>query len=88
MTSEFIHQRKRKKTLTSGEVGYLIAGVKDIYGAPVGDTVTHFKNLPNSLPGFKSIQPRVFAGLYPAASEDLEAFREALTLKLNDILAF
>ena len=79
-------KKKEKKTLTSGEVGYLIAGVKDIYGAPVGDTVTHFKNsTSNSLPGFKSIQPRVFAGLYPAISEDLEAFREALDkLKLND----
>ena len=79
-------KKKEKKTLTSGEVGYLIAGVKDIYGAPVGDTVTHFKNsTSNCLPGFKSIQPRVFAGLYPAASEDLEAFREALDkLKLND----
>ena len=79
-------KKKEKKTLTSGEVGYLIAGVKDIYGAPVGDTVTHFKNsTSNSLSGFKSIQPRVFAGLYPAASEDLEAFREALDkLKLND----
>ena len=79
-------KKKEKKTLTSGEVGYLIAGVKDIYGAPVGDTVTHFKNsTSNSLQGFKSIQPRVFAGLYPAVSEDLEAFREALDkLKLND----
>ena len=79
-------KKKEKKTLTSGEVGYLIAGVKDIYGAPVGDTVTQFKNPAlKSLPGFKSIQPRVFAGLFPAVSEDLEAFREALDkLKLND----
>ena len=79
-------KKKERKTLTSGEVGYLIAGVKDIYGAPVGDTVTHFKNpTSESLPGFKSIQPRVFAGLYPSVSEDLEAFREALDkLKLND----
>ncbi len=79
-------KKKEKKILTSGEVGYLIAGVKDIYGAPVGDTVTHFKNpTAESLSGFKSIQPRVFAGLYPAVSEDLEAFREALDkLKLND----
>ena len=79
-------KKKEKKTLTSGEVGYLIAGVKDIYGAPVGDTVTQFKNpTSKSLPGFKSIQPRVFAGLFPAVSEDLEAFREALDkLKLND----
>jgi len=82
----FTPKKKEKKTLTSGEVGYLIAGVKDIYGAPVGDTVTQFKNpTPKSLPGFKSIQPRVFAGLFPAVSEDLEAFREALDkLKLND----
>ena len=79
-------KKKERKTLTSGEVGYLIAGVKDIYGAPVGDTVTHFKNpTSESLPGFKSIQPRVFAGFYPSVSEDLEAFREALDkLKLND----
>ena len=79
-------KKKERKTLTSGEVGYLIAGVKDIYGAPVGDTVTHFKKpTSESLPGFKSIQPRVFAGLYPSVSEDLEAFREALDkLKLND----
>ena len=79
-------KKKERKTLTSGEVGYLIAGVKDIYGAPVGDTVTHFKNpTSESLPGFKSIQPRVFAGLYQSVSEDLEAFREALDkLKLND----
>ena len=79
-------KKKERKSLTSGEVGYLIAGVKDIYGAPVGDTVTHFKNpTSESLPGFKSIQPRVFAGLYPSVSEDLEAFREALDkLKLND----
>lgn len=77
---------KNKRSLLSGEVGFLIAGVKDIYGAPVGDTVTQVKD-PSSkaLPGFKTIQPRVFAGLYPSVSEDLEAFREALEkLKLND----
>ena len=77
---------KSKKSLEAGEVGFLIAGVKDIYGAPVGDTITEYKD-PSSeaLPGFKTIQPRVFAGLYPSVSEDLEAFREALDkLKLND----
>lgn len=77
---------KNKRSLLSGEVGFLIAGVKDIYGAPVGDTVTQVKD-PSSkaLPGFKTIHPRVFAGLYPSVSEDLEAFREALEkLKLND----
>jgi len=77
---------KSKRSLEAGEVGFLIAGVKDIYGAPVGDTITEFKD-PSTvpLPGFKTIQPRVFAGLYPSVSEDLEAFREALDkLKLND----
>jgi len=77
---------KSKKSLEAGEVGFLIAGVKDIYGAPVGDTITEFKDpSTEALPGFKKIQPRVFAGLYPSVSEDLEAFREALDkLKLND----
>ncbi|MBT17374.1 MAG: elongation factor 4 [Dehalococcoidia bacterium] len=77
---------KSKKSLETGEVGFLIAGVKDIYGAPVGDTITEAKDpSKKALPGFKTIQPRVFAGLYPSVSEDLEAFREALDkLKLND----
>ena len=77
---------KSKKSLETGEVGFLIAGVKDIYGAPVGDTITECKDpSTEALPGFKTIQPRVFAGLYPSVSEDLEAFREALDkLKLND----
>tara|TARA_B100001750_G_scaffold210041_1_gene190315 strand:+ start:120 stop:1922 length:1803 start_codon:yes stop_codon:yes gene_type:complete len=77
---------KSKRSLEAGEVGFLIAGVKDIYGAPVGDTITEVKDpSTEALPGFKTIQPRVFAGLYPSVSEDLEAFREALDkLKLND----
>ena len=77
---------KSKKSLEAGEVGFLIAGVKDIYGAPVGDTIIEYKDPSiDALPGFKTIQPRVFAGLYPSVSEDLEAFREALDkLKLND----
>ena len=77
---------KNKKTLVAGDVGFLVAAIKDIYGAPVGDTITQAKNPSlKPLPGFKTIQPRVFAGLYPAVSEDLEAFREALDkLKLND----
>ena len=77
---------KSKESLEAGEVGFLIAGVKDIYGAPVGDTITEYKDpSTEALPGFKTIQPRVFAGLYPSVSEDLEAFREALDkLKLND----
>ena len=77
---------KNKKSLEAGDVGFLVAAIKDIYGAPVGDTITQAKNPSlKPLPGFKTIQPRVFAGLYPSVSEDLEAFREALDkLKLND----
>ncbi|HIK77153.1 MAG TPA: elongation factor 4 [Gammaproteobacteria bacterium] len=77
---------KNKKSLAAGDVGFLVAAIKDIYGAPVGDTITQAKNPSlKPLPGFKTIQPKVFAGLYPAVSEDLEAFREALDkLKLND----
>lgn len=77
---------KNKQSLVAGDVGFLVAAIKDIYGAPVGDTITQAKNPSlKPLPDFKTIQPRVFAGLYPSVSEDLEAFREALDkLKLND----
>ena len=77
---------KDKKSLVAGDVGFLVAAIKDIYGAHVGDTITQAKNPSlKPLPDFKTIQPRVFAGLYPSVSEDLEAFREALDkLKLND----
>ncbi len=72
--------------LSAGEVGFVIAGIKDIDGAPVGDTITlenHQCAAP--LPGFKQIQPRVFAGLFPINSEDYENFRDALAkLRLND----
>ncbi len=72
--------------LATGEVGYVIAGIKDIYGAPVGDTLTLAANpCEKALPGFKTVQPRVFAGLFPISSDDYEAFREALQkLRLND----
>jgi GTP-binding protein LepA len=72
--------------LAAGEVGFIIAGVKEIDGAPVGDTVTHdARPCAAALPGFKQVQPRVFAGLFPVNSEDYEAFRDALAkLKLND----
>ncbi len=72
--------------LSAGEVGFVIAGIKEIHGAPVGDTIT-LENRPCAapLPGFKQIQPRVFAGLFPIESDDYEAFRDALAkLKLND----
>jgi len=72
--------------LMTGQVGYVIAGIKDIYGAPVGDTLTLTRELCDKpLPGFKQVQPRVFAGLFPIQSEDYENFREALQkLRLND----
>jgi GTP-binding protein LepA len=74
------------ESLETGEVGFVIAGIKEIDGAPVGDTIT-LDSRPCSapLPGFKAIKPRVFAGLFPVSSDDYEAFRDALQkLKLND----
>ncbi len=75
-----------RKELRTGEVGFVIAGIKDIYGAPVGDTLTATKRpCEKPLPGFMQVQPRVFAGLFPISSEDYESFREALQkLRLND----
>jgi GTP-binding protein LepA len=72
--------------LAAGEVGFVIAGIKQIDGAPVGDTITlDARPCSVPLPGFKQIQPRVFAGLFPVNSEDYENFRDALAkLKLND----
>jgi GTP-binding protein LepA len=72
--------------LYTGEVGFVIAGIKEIDGAPVGDTITSdSKPCTAPLPGFKEIKPRVFAGLFPVSSDDYEAFRDALQkLKLND----
>ncbi|MGB9578116.1 MAG: translation elongation factor 4, partial [Halothiobacillaceae bacterium] len=69
-----------------GEVGFMIAGIKEIDAAKVGDTITDFENpAAEPLPGFKEVQPRVFAGLYPVESEDYENLREALRkLRLND----
>jgi GTP-binding protein LepA len=72
--------------LRAGEVGFVIAGIKDIDGAPVGDTLTLTANqCDKALPDFKQVQPRVFAGLFPISSDDFESFREALKkLRLND----
>ena len=82
----FTPKSENRECLSAGEVGFVIAGIKDIYGAPVGGTITSTSNPSfSALSGFKTIQPRVFSGLYPSVSEDLEAFREALDkLKLND----
>ena len=75
-----------KDVLSTGEVGFVIAGIKDIFGAPVGDTLTLTASpCDEPLPGFKQVQPRVFAGLFPIRSDDYENFREALQkLRLND----
>ncbi len=72
--------------LGPGEVGYVIAGIKEVHGAPVGDTLTLEKNpCAEPLVGFEKVQPRVFAGLFPVSSDDYENFRDALEkLGLND----
>jgi len=68
-----------REALETGTVGYVIAGIKDIYGAPVGDTLTLSSNpCDKPLPGFKQVQPRVFAGMFPIQTDDYEDFRDAL----------
>jgi len=82
----FTPKRKVKSALGAGEVGWVTASIKDVHGAPVGDTLTHAsKPAPKPLPGFQKMQPRVFAGLFPVVADDYSALREALEkLKLND----
>ena len=82
----FTPKRNPKKVLHTGEVGYVVAGIKEIDGAPVGDTLTLTESPSvEALPGFQTIQPRVFSGLFPIDSSDYESFREALgKLRLND----
>jgi len=82
----FTPKRVDGEELAAGEVGWVVAGIKEIGGAPVGDTITHeSRRCAAALPGFKSVQPRVFAGLFPVRSDDYEAFRDALQkLRLND----
>lgn len=86
----FTPKRTPLQALHAGEVGYVIAGIKDIHGAPVGDTLTLDKNRAQTpLPGFQKVKPQVYAGLFPISSEDFEAFREALSkLSLNDASLF
>ena len=76
--------------LNTGEVGFVIAGIKEIKGAPVGDTITLAKNSAEKpLPGFKRIKPQVYAGVFPVSSDDYEDFRDALAkLSLNDSSLF
>ncbi|MDR1057907.1 MAG: translation elongation factor 4 [Coxiellaceae bacterium] len=82
----FTPKRQVTEQLAVGEVGYVVANIKDIFGAPVGDTLTH-SNRPAKEPlaGFKKAKPQVYAGLYPVNADDFENFREALAkLRLND----
>lgn len=82
----FTPKAEEKPLLNTGEVGFVVAGIKDIFGAPVGDTITSTDNPAKAaLPGFQTVQPRVFAGLYPVNSDDYEDLRESLNkLRLND----
>jgi GTP-binding protein LepA len=82
----FTPKRKLKDRLGPGDVGFVCASIKDVYGAPVGDTITLASApAPSALPGFQEMQPRVFAGLFPTETDDYPAMREALEkLKLND----
>ncbi len=88
----FTPANEPREALNAGEVGYIIAGIKELQAAKVGDTITLEKKLPNNagpateaLPGFKEVQPQVFAGLYPTEANQYDALRDALEkLKLND----
>ncbi|MBX3609099.1 MAG: translation elongation factor 4 [Hydrogenophaga sp.] len=88
----FTPANEARDSLQAGEVGYIIAGIKELTAAKVGDTITLEKKLPNNagpattaLPGFKEVQPQVFAGLYPTEANQYDALRDALEkLKLND----
>jgi GTP-binding protein LepA len=82
----FTPKRKTQARLGPGEVGFVTASIKDVYGAPVGDTITADKDRASEpLPGFQEMQPRVFAGLFPTVADDYTKLREALDkLKLND----
>ena len=82
----FTPRREEREQLKAGDVGFVIAGIKEIDGAPVGDTITLTdRQASGALPGFQKVQPRVFAGLYPVISDDYEDLREALQkLRLND----
>jgi GTP-binding protein LepA len=86
----FTPKQTETAALRTGEVGFIIAGIKDIHGAPVGDTIT-LQRAPadSALPGFKKIKPQVYAGMYPISSDDYESFRDALAkLSLNDASLF
>jgi GTP-binding protein LepA len=86
----FTPKREETGVLQAGEVGFVVAGIKDIHGAPVGDTLVHAgeDDVP-ALPGFQTIKPQVYAGIFTISSDDYEDFREALAkLTLNDASLF
>jgi GTP-binding protein LepA len=86
----FTPKREVTGALRAGEVGFVVAGIKDIKGAPVGDTITHVATPDiEALPGFQQVKPQVYAGLFTVSSDDYEAFRDALgKLTLNDASLF
>ncbi len=87
----FNPKREILSELKAGEVGFVVASIKDIFGAPVGDTLTLAKGATNieALPGFQKVKPQVFAGMFPVSADDFEEFREALAkLTLNDAALF
>ncbi|AEB27947.1 translation elongation factor 4 [Francisella hispaniensis] len=86
----FTPKMKDLDHLKAGEVGFIVAGIKDIHGAPVGDTLTHAHNPTDKpVPGFKKVQPQVYAGMFTISSDDYPDFREALEkLSLNDASLF
>ncbi len=90
MIGVFTPKRKETGLLEAGEVGFICASIKEIYGAPVGDTITLAKTPDvEAMPGFKKVKPQVYAGLFPVNSEDYESFRDALQkLRLNDAALF
>ncbi len=86
----FTPKQVDRTELKCGEVGWLVCAIKDILGAPVGDTLTSARNpAEKALPGFKKVKPQVYAGLFPVSSDDYESFRDALgKLSLNDASLF
>ncbi|EAS46864.1 GTP-binding protein LepA [gamma proteobacterium HTCC2207] len=86
----FTPKRKETGILRAGEVGFMVAGIKDILGAPVGDTITNLSTAETeALPGFQRVKPQVYAGMFPVDSDDFEDFREALAkLAVNDASLF
>ena len=86
----FTPKQEDTTELKTGEVGWVVCAIKDLLGAPVGDTLTHHHNSATEvLPGFKKVKPQVYAGLFPISSDDYEAFRDALgKLSLNDASLF